>query len=137
MLDFQRAIRNEQSILFILAAALGVAVGYGVIGFRYLIGLFQFLFFGSDSEAYFATVVEILPMWHVVLAPPLGGLVIGLFVHYVMPERRNQGWRLSDVPAIADKALSTQRTRLAAFTAVEFELIRRCMVQDQHVHCRL
>ncbi len=79
MLDFQRAIRNEQSILFILAAALGVAVGYGVIGFRYLIGLFQLLFFGFDSEAYFATVVEIHPMWHVVLAPTLGGLVIGLF----------------------------------------------------------
>jgi CIC family chloride channel protein len=91
MLDLQRAIRNEQSILFILAAALGVAVGYGVIGFRYLIGLFQLLFFGSDSEAYFATVVEIRPMWHVVLAPTLGGLVIGLFVHYLMPERRNQG----------------------------------------------
>ncbi|MFQ5935598.1 MAG: chloride channel protein [Acidiferrobacterales bacterium] len=86
-----RAIRNEQSILFALAAAIGVAVGYGVIGFRHLIGLFQLLFYSSDSEEYFATVVEVLPAWHVLLAPAIGGLMIGLFVHYLMPDRRNHG----------------------------------------------
>ena len=91
MLGLQRAIRSEQSILFIVALVIGVAVGYGVIGFRELIGLFQLAFYGSDSEEFFGTVVKVLPFWHVLLAPAVGGLIIGLFVHYVMPGRRNHG----------------------------------------------
>lgn len=91
ILGLQQAVRSEQSILFVVALVIGVVVGYGVIGFRKLIGLFQLVFYGSDSEEFFATVVTVLPFWHVLLAPAIGGLIIGLFVHYVMPGRRNQG----------------------------------------------
>ncbi len=91
MRRLQQALRNEQLILFALAAVLGVTTGYGVIGFRYLIGLFQLVSYGSDSEAHLATIVGSLPAWHVLLALTLGGLSIGLFVHYVMPGRRNHG----------------------------------------------
>lgn len=57
MLSLQRAIRSEQSILFIVALAIGVTVGYAVIGFRELIGLFQLVLYGSSSEAQFASIV--------------------------------------------------------------------------------
>lgn len=86
-----RLIRNEQSIFFTLALAIGIVVSFGVIGFRLLIGLVGLVFYGSDSEAYFTTVVQTLPAWHLLLAPTVGGLLIGLFVHYLMPERRNHG----------------------------------------------
>ncbi|MDX1488050.1 MAG: chloride channel protein, partial [Acidiferrobacterales bacterium] len=86
-----RSLRNEQSIFFALALAIGVVVGAGVIGFRLLIGVFELVFYGSDSEVYFTTVVRALPAWHLLLAPTVGGLLIGLFVHYVMPDRRNHG----------------------------------------------
>lgn len=86
-----RPLRREQSIFFALALAIGVVVGAGVIGFRLLIGLFELVFYGSDSEAYFTTVVRALPAWHLLLAPTVGGLLIGLFVHYLMPDRRNHG----------------------------------------------
>lgn len=85
------AIRNEQSILFTLALLTGVGAGFGVIGFRLLIGLFQQAFYGSDSEVYFTTIVETLPHWHVLLVLVAGGLLIGLFVHFIMPGRRNHG----------------------------------------------
>lgn len=86
-----RAIRNEQSVLFTLALVIGIAVGGGVIGFRLLIGLVQLICYGSDSEIDFATLVAKLPAWHVLLVPTVGGLIIGLFVHYLMPHRRNHG----------------------------------------------
>ncbi|NIO42581.1 MAG: hypothetical protein GTO41_22015 [Burkholderiales bacterium] len=73
------SLRNAQSIFFVLALAIGVVVGFGVIGFRLLVGLFGLVFYGSDSEAYFTTVVRTLPAWHVLLALTVGGLLIGLF----------------------------------------------------------
>ena len=91
MLRLVRAIRNEQSVLFTLALLIGIAVGAGVIGFRLLIGLVQLVCYGSSSEIDFATMVEALPAWHVLLVPTLGGLIIGVFVHYLMPEQRNYG----------------------------------------------
>lgn len=91
MLRLIRAIRNEQSVLFTLALLIGIAVGGGVIGFRLLIRLVQLVCYGSGSEADFATLVEKLPAWHVLLVPTVGGLIIGVFVHYLMPQRRNYG----------------------------------------------
>ncbi len=91
MLGLQQAIRSEQSILFIVALVIGVAVGYAVIGFRELIGLFQLVLYGSDSEARFTSIVTELRPWHVLLVTTLGGLAIGLFVHYIIPGRRNHG----------------------------------------------
>ncbi len=85
------SLRTEQSIFFALALTIGISVGLGVIGFRLLIGLFGLVFYGSSSELYFTTIVRTLPAWHLLLVPTVGGLLIGLFVHYLMPERRNHG----------------------------------------------
>jgi chloride channel protein, CIC family len=91
MFRLVRAIRNEQSVLFTLALLIGIAVGAGVIGFRLLIRSVQLVCYGSGSQVDFATLVATLPVWHVLLVPTLGGLIIGLFVHYLMPEQRNYG----------------------------------------------
>ncbi len=87
---WRRLVANRQLVVSVLAVAIGAAAAYGAIGFRELIGLIQLGAFGSDSELLFSFARD-LPWWHLLLAPAAGGLAIGLFVHYAMPERRNQG----------------------------------------------
>lgn len=86
----RRFRRNDQVVLTVLAVLVGAAAAYGAIGFRYLIGTIQFLAFGSASPRLW-TVVADLPWWQVLLVPSLGGLLIGLFVRYVMAEQRPVG----------------------------------------------
>ena len=90
MTQIGKLVRNEQFLLSILAVGLGVAAAYGSIAFRLLIALVQRVSFGSGSERLFS-VARDLDWWQILLAPTLGGLVVGLFVYFVMPERRNQG----------------------------------------------
>lgn len=88
--DLRRLARNEHFILSFLAVALGVLAAYGSIVFRLGIGAVQQFAFGSDAERLFSAANQ-LAWWQIMLAPAFGGLVVGLFVHFAMPERRNQG----------------------------------------------
>lgn len=82
--------RHNDLILAVLAIATGFIVGWAVVGFRHLIDLFQIGFFGSGGEN-LATIAAALPMWQILLAPCAGGLIVGLFHHYVMPGGKPQG----------------------------------------------
>ena len=76
--------------LAVLAALVGLVVAYAALGFLSLIFGLQTVFFGfGDTDFY--TTLEGLPAWRVVLAPTAGGLVVGLFVWWCMPGRRNYG----------------------------------------------
>ena len=88
--DWRKFAHKEQVVLSLLAVALGVLAAYGSIAFRLLIGMVQELAFGSASERLFSVASE-LAWWHIILAPTVGGLAVGLFVHTIMPGRRNQG----------------------------------------------
>jgi CIC family chloride channel protein len=87
---WRRFRRNEQVVLNVLAVLIGVAVAYAAIAFRLGIGLAQLGALGFASERLWALAAA-LPWWHLVLAPALGGLAIGLFLHYLMPGKRAQG----------------------------------------------
>lgn len=76
-----RALRNEHAMLFVLALGLGVASAYGALLFRYAIDAVHLVGFGVVSDR-LLTVVADLPRWRVVLVPSLGGLAIGLFLHF-------------------------------------------------------
>lgn len=78
-------------MLFGLALLIGVLAAYAVIGFRTLIGLCQLVFYESAAEESFISVIDSLPPWRVLLAPAIGGLLVGLFVHWFLPGRRNHG----------------------------------------------
>ncbi|MEE8532342.1 MAG: chloride channel protein [Alphaproteobacteria bacterium] len=106
---WRRLARNEQVVLSLLAAVIGAAAAYGAIAFRALIGLVQLGVYGSASERLYGF-AEGLAWWHVLLAPTVGGLVIGVFVHFVMPGRRNHG--VADV--IEAGALGDSRVGLRA-----------------------
>jgi len=81
---------REQLKMLLFAAAVGLAVGYAASGFRESLGAIQFLFFGEASE-YVINAVRNLPWWHVVAAPAVGGLLVALFLKYIMPGGRSQG----------------------------------------------
>jgi CIC family chloride channel protein len=99
---------NDQIVLSVLAVLVGVAAGGAAIGFRLAISGFQYLGYGFAGES-LATWARYLPWWQVVAVPTLGGLVIGLLVHYFLPERRPHG--VAD--AIESAALAGGRLPLA------------------------
>ncbi|WP_420405990.1 chloride channel protein [Nisaea sp.] len=84
------ALRNEQVLLSGLAVVIGVAAAFAAVLFRELIGLIQTGFYGFGHELV-ASGVSGLAWWQVLLAPVIGGLLIGLFVRYLMPGGRPQG----------------------------------------------
>lgn len=89
--DWQQVAALKPDVgLWLLAIAIGIAAAYGAIAFRLVIAGTQFLAFGVADERTLAH-LDTLPWWQVMLAPALGGLLIGLLLKYVMPGDRAQG----------------------------------------------
>ncbi len=88
--SLRRFTHNVQFILSFLAVAVGLMAGLAAIGFRYAIDFVQRLGFGFGGEQV-ATQAAALPEWRLLLVPLLGGLAVGIFVHFLMPGRRPQG----------------------------------------------
>ncbi len=86
----ERLRRNPHLLLSLLACVVGVTAGYGAIGFRYAIDGVQLLFYGSGSEAVLSMAIH-LEWWHRLLAPALGGLLVGVMIYFLLPERRPHG----------------------------------------------
>jgi chloride channel protein, CIC family len=86
----RKVTRNDQIILSLMAVVAGAVVAYGSIGFRWLVGVVQHLFY-SDPLEQLLSVVILLPWWQILLAPAVGGLVIGLFLKFIMPGGRPLG----------------------------------------------
>lgn len=80
---------NEHTIMAVLAVAVGLAGGFGAVGFRYLIRFFQTLTYGSPLEL--LGVVQQLPWYHKVWIPALGGLVVGPLVYFFAREAKGHG----------------------------------------------
>lgn len=86
----RRVIRNQQLILIVLAVVTGIGAAFGAVVFREAIVLLQTVTFGSPLEQ-MSNIIRTLPEWHIVMVPTVGGLIIGLFVHFFMPGRRGRG----------------------------------------------
>ena len=86
----RRFLQNDQLLLAFLSLAVGLAVGWGVVGFREGVLFFHAQFFGADGERLY-DYVQALPWWQVLSVPTLGGLSVGLLVRFGMPEARPQG----------------------------------------------
>jgi len=85
------AFGNEYLLMLVFSVLIGLAVSHAIVGFRKLIGLFQYVFYTTETEEFFGTVAAVSAWWHLLLAPTLGGLVVGLFIFFFMPDRRNHG----------------------------------------------
>ncbi len=90
LLKLRQVVRNDHLILVLLALVAGAIAGGAVVAFREGIDMAQTVFYGSGSERLFSSGAPI-PWWNIVLAPTLGGLIVGGLVHMLMPDRRAQG----------------------------------------------
>jgi len=86
---FYRLVTNEHTIMAILAAIVGLAGGFGAIGFRYLIGFFQTVSYGSAGNL--LELVRSTPWYLRVCIPALGGLVVGPVVYFLAREAKGHG----------------------------------------------
>jgi CIC family chloride channel protein len=73
----------------ILGIFVGLAGGFGAIGFRYLIGFFQSISYGSAGEL--LDVVSTIPWYFRIGVPALGGLVVGPIVYFLAREAKGHG----------------------------------------------
>ena len=90
LMRLRLVIRNDQLILSILAVLVGVITGIGVIFIRESIDFVQGIFLGGSSDKLIDSLL-ILPWWRILLVPTLGGLMVGLFVYYLIPGRKPCG----------------------------------------------
>lgn len=99
--NLREFLGERQPLVWVLALIIGIGVAYFAILFRNMIGYVQLPWLGTSSESVFAAANR-TPWWIILAAPALGGLMVGLFLHYVMPGRRAHG--VADV--IEARALS-------------------------------
>ena len=85
-----RVARHEQIILAIIAIIVGLLGGLAAIFFRELISFIQSYFYGEGGEGLASHVVT-LEWWHILLAPAIGGLIVGVIIRFWLIERRPHG----------------------------------------------
>ena len=73
----------------VLAVIVGMAAGFGAVGFRHLINFFQSVAYGSPDEL--LEVVKTIP-WHIkIWIPALGGVIVGPLVYFLAREAKGHG----------------------------------------------
>jgi CIC family chloride channel protein len=91
LIESARGLATDERVrlgcLSILVGGLG---GGAAIAFREAIALIQYLIYGFPDERFHSNVADVA-WWIILLAPALGGLAVGLIVHFIMPGRRPQG----------------------------------------------
>ncbi len=106
MPNLRKFLDEQQPLVWAVALIIGIGAAYFAIFFRELIGFVQLFWLGTSDETVFSTASQ-KPWWVILMAPALGGLLVGLFLHYVMPGRRAHG-----VPDVIEaRALSGCRIR--------------------------
>ncbi len=80
----RRLIGHEQTLLLVLAVATGLAASLGATAFREVLGMFQWIAFGTSADVLFDHAMT-LPWWQRLAAPTVGGLVVGYFIYRFVP----------------------------------------------------
>jgi len=80
---------NENAILLLLAVIVGVAGGYGAVGFRLLIQFFQNMFYGDGRNI--LQIIDQIPWYKRILIPAVGGLIVGPVVYFFAREAKGHG----------------------------------------------
>jgi CIC family chloride channel protein len=75
--------------MVVVAIVCGLGGGLGAVALRWLILTFEGLFFGRGAE--FLHVIEGVPWYWRLLAPAIGGAIVGPLVHFVASEAKGHG----------------------------------------------
>ena len=77
--------------MFILAFITGVIGGLAAVGFNELIQFFHWIFYGAQSRAALLDSIRALPLAYRLVAPAIGGLIVGPMVTYIIKAARGHG----------------------------------------------
>jgi len=88
--NLRTSAANREPLAWALAVIIGIVVAYAIIVFRTLIGATQSLWLGTMSEK-IASAIAAQPVMIVLLAPVIGGLIVGLFLQFILPGHRPEG----------------------------------------------
>jgi len=104
-----RAFLDEhQPRLWLISLLVGIGVAFAAIAFRELIGAVQWLWLNDNRERVISAVRDV-PWYHVLLAPAIGGLVIGIMLEKLMPQKRPLSVAdVIEVRALSGRKLSTR-----------------------------
>ena len=80
---------SEHTTMTILAVIVGIAGGFGAVGFRYLIEFFQSISYGSVGNLIDA--VQSIPWYFRIGIPAAGGLLVGPLVYFFAREAKGHG----------------------------------------------
>ncbi len=75
--------------MVVLAVIVGLAAGFGAVGFRHLINFFQAIAYGSPDEL--LEVVATIPWRIKIWIPALGGLIVGPLIYFLAREAKGHG----------------------------------------------
>ncbi|MGH1350954.1 MAG: chloride channel protein [Methyloligellaceae bacterium] len=100
-------IQEKQLLIWLLSFLIGIGVAYAGILFRLAIGGWQYIWLGTTSEKILAS-ANTLPWWVLLLAPTVGGLLVGLYLTRCLSSQRVFG--VADV--IESRALRSCRIPL-------------------------
>lgn len=87
--NFNEFLVDRQPLTWLLGLIIGVAVSYTALAFRFLIGVFQLPWLGTMSERVVSATAT-TPWWVIMLAPVVGGLIVGYSLERFMPGQRAQ-----------------------------------------------
>jgi CIC family chloride channel protein len=82
-------ISDEYAIMAALGMVVGLAGGFGAIGFRYAIDFFQSVSYGSAGDL--LDVVQTVPWSFRIVVPAVGGLLVGPIVYFLAREAKGHG----------------------------------------------
>lgn len=102
---------SEQTTLLIYAAIIGIGGGYGAVGFRWLIDKFTFLFY-HHTQTELATYYG----FRTLFVPVIGGLLVGLLVHFFAREAKGHG--VPEVMYAITEKEGVIRPRIVVFKAL-------------------
>ncbi|RMD97164.1 MAG: chloride channel protein, partial [Calditrichaeota bacterium] len=86
---FLRFKATEHTFMVVVAILIGLFGGFGAVGIQFAIKLFQKVFWKSWTIP--IEYLQHLPWTHKLLAPAIGGLIVGLIVQYVAQEAKGHG----------------------------------------------
>lgn len=82
--------KERRAVVWVAALVIGVGVAYAAIAFRLLLGAVQWTWLGTTSEASLDTLRE-TPWYVLLLAPVIGGVIVGWILEHLVPGRRAHG----------------------------------------------
>ncbi len=80
---------DERISTLLIAALIGILSGYGAVLFRLVIKEAQFLFYGETADI--LTFANTISAYYLIGVPSLGGLLVGLIIHFGAKEAKGHG----------------------------------------------